>query len=103
MNPVLSLSMRILAFICTVVTASAFVSIQCTSTGGIISHTPHPVGICRMTSTAEESNIPDKLMEEVWRYVKKPLISVGGKGATGKFLEQLFGVPVEQHQSYHIA
>ena len=56
-----------------------------------------------MTTTTGESDIPEKLVEEVWRYVKKPLISVGGKGATGKFLEQLFGVPVEQHQSYHIA
>jgi RNA-binding protein YhbY len=37
-----------------------------------------------MTSTTEESNIPDKLMEKVWRYVKKPLISVGGKGVTNK-------------------
>ena len=37
-----------------------------------------------MVSTAEESNIPDNLMENVWRYVKKPLISVGGKGATKK-------------------
>lgn len=69
----------------------------------MISSTPDFVGICRMTTATEESDIPDKLMEEVWRYVKKPLISVGGKGATGKFLEQLFGVPVEQHQSYHIA
>ncbi|VEU38380.1 unnamed protein product [Pseudo-nitzschia multistriata] len=31
-----------------------------------------------------ESDIPDSVMEEVWRYVKKPLISVGGKGATNK-------------------
>merc|ERR1712194_469214 len=37
-----------------------------------------------MTLTAEASNIPNKLMEELWRYVKKPLISVGGKGATNK-------------------
>ena len=36
-----------------------------------------------MASTAEP-NIPDKLIEEVWRYAKKPLISVGGKGATKK-------------------
>jgi RNA-binding protein YhbY len=40
----------------------------------------------------ESSNIPEKLMEEVWRYAKKPLISVGGKGATikhGNNLRQL--------------
>jgi len=35
-------------------------------------------------ASAAGSNIPDKLMEEVWRYAKKPLISVGGKGATKK-------------------
>ena len=74
MNPRSYLPMRILALVCTFFTVSAFVNLQSTSGGRI----------CRLASTAEESNIPEKLMEEVWRYVKKPLISVGGKGATSK-------------------
>mmetsp|Transcript_1199 Transcript_1199/g.2601 ORF Transcript_1199/g.2601 Transcript_1199/m.2601 type:complete len:166 (-) Transcript_1199:1436-1933(-) len=74
MNPRSYLPMRILAFVCTFFSVSAFVNLQPTIGGRL----------CPLASTAEESNIPEKLMEEVWRYVKKPLISVGGKGATSK-------------------
>jgi len=49
---------------------------------------PEPRGLHRMASSTTSSelsdSIPDKTMEEVWRYAKKPLISVGGKGATKK-------------------
>ena len=82
MNHISSLAIRIIAFICTFFSASAFVSLQTTSRDRI----------CRVSLTAEESNIPEKTMEEVWRYVKKPLISVGTKGATikhGNSLRQL--------------
>ena len=71
MNPFKSIAVHLLAFLCTFFSVSAFVSLQSATRGRI----------CRM---AGESNIPEPLMEEVWRYVKKPLISVGGKGATSK-------------------
>ncbi len=74
MNPGSYLPIRIIAFACAFFTVSAFVNLQ-PAIGG---------RLCPLGSTAEESNIPEKLMEEVWRYVKKPLISVGGKGATSK-------------------
>ena len=84
MNTVSSLSMLILAFVCTISMVSAFVVLRSPSGIRVVSNIPVATGIFRMTLTAEESNIPDKLMEEVWRYAKKPLISVGGKGATNK-------------------
>ena len=37
-----------------------------------------------MSASESSDSIPHKTMEEVWRYAKKPLISVGGKGATKK-------------------
>mmetsp|Transcript_16014 Transcript_16014/g.36929 ORF Transcript_16014/g.36929 Transcript_16014/m.36929 type:complete len:171 (+) Transcript_16014:134-646(+) len=60
--------------------ASAFVCIQvqqgCRSTDGF----QRAFGL-RATS---DSNIEEKLIEDVWRYVKKPLVSVGAKGANEK-------------------
>lgn len=37
-----------------------------------------------MTATTSESQGSNKFVDEVWRYVKKPLVSIGGKGATAK-------------------
>ena len=74
MNPISFIAVHLLAFLCTFFSVSAFVSLQSASRGRI----------CRVQSAAGESNIPEPLVEEVWRYVKKPLISVGGKGATSK-------------------
>ena len=84
MNNVSSFSMLILAFVCTISMVSAFVVLKSPSGSRVVSNIPVATGIFRMTLTVEDSNIPDKLMEEVWRYAKKPLISVGGKGATNK-------------------
>ena len=65
--------------------ASAFVGFEIQHTGSRTFRVPKQIGLQRMASAAPaESDIPDSVMEEVWRYVKKPLISVGGKGATNK-------------------
>ena len=79
-----SLPLLFIAFLCNAIAASAFVGCRSTSGSRIFLENLHVEEICRMSSTPDESNIPDNLMEQVWRYVKKPLISVGGKGATNK-------------------
>ena len=81
MNIVSFLTISTLVWGYTLLAASAFVAVQIPSSRTI--YNVPETGLCRMASTAEP-NIPDKLMEEVWRYAKKPLISVGGKGATKK-------------------
>ena len=85
MNASPSHAMFFVAFLCNAVVTSAFVGLLCASGGrNIVAKTPKAVEIFRMSSTPNDLNIPDKLMEEVWRYGKKPLLSVGGKGATNK-------------------
>ena len=84
MNSAFSLILIILGLGHTFSVASAFVGIQIQHTLRTTYGVPQTIGLQRMASTTPESNIPDKTMEEVWRFVKKPLISVGGKGATEK-------------------
>ena len=82
MNRLSSLLILLLVFAFTNLTVSAFIGLRRPNKCRILPDIADRV--CRMSSATEESSIPDKLMEEVWRYSKKPLISVGGKGATKK-------------------
>jgi len=82
MNTASFLMMFILVWGYTLLTVSAFV-VQIPSSRTLYNVPKAGPGLCRMASTTEPS-IPDKRMEEVWRYAKKHLISVGGKGATEK-------------------
>ena len=85
MNPVFQLLIIILAFLYPLHSASAFVRLHTPNNGRFLSKNCQILVPCRMTLTPEDSNT-------VWQYVKKPLISVGGKGATikhGNSLRQL--------------
>ena len=83
MNTASFLMMFTLVWGYTLLTVSAFV-VQIPSSRTLYNIPKAGRGLCRMASTTEPNNIPDKLMEEVWRHAKKHLISVGGKGATKK-------------------
>jgi hypothetical protein len=85
MNNLFPILMIALVWTSTILVASAFVGVQIPSRSHLTGDRFKTEILQRMTSeSGSELEIPDKVMEEVWRYAKKALISVGGKGATDK-------------------